>query len=72
MCDWRELFIDVEGKLLESVHDGRVFATSGINRVVKEERIPMLFKDLFSGYDKVPVILLGDPASPLLPYRIKQ
>ena len=32
----------------------------------------MLFKELFPGYDKVPVTLLGDPAYPLLPYCLKE
>lgn len=56
--DWRGLFIDVEVKWPGSVHDGRVFANSRINRLLKEERIPMLYKELLLGHDKVPVTLL--------------
>ena len=71
-CDWRGLFIDVEVKWPGSVHDGRDFANFRVNRLLKEEKIPMLLKELLPGYDKVPVTLLGDPAYPLLPYCMKE
>ena len=71
-CDWRGLFIDVEVKWPGSVHDGRDFANFRVNRLLKEEKIPIFFKELLSGYDKVPVTLLGDPAYPLLPYCMKE
>ena len=32
----------------------------------------MLYKEILPCYDKVPVLLLGDPAYPLLPYCIKE
>lgn len=34
--------------------------------------LPMLYKEILPGYDKVPVLLLGDPAYPLLPYCMKE
>jgi len=68
VCDWRGLFVDVEVKWPGNVHDGRVFANSRINRLLKEEKLPMLYKEILPGHDKVPVTLLGDPAYPLLPY----
>lgn len=55
-----------------SVHDGRVFTNSRVNRLLKEEKIPMLFREHLPGCDKVPVTLLGDPAYPLLPYCMKE
>ncbi|KAL9977378.1 hypothetical protein ACROYT_G014771 [Oculina patagonica] len=67
-CNWRGLFIDDDVRRPGSVHDGRVFANSRINKLLKEEKLPMLYKELLPGHDKVPVTLLSDPAYPLLPY----
>ena len=72
VCDWRFLFIDAAVKWPGSVHDGRVFANSRIKRLLKGKKIPMLYRELLPGYDKVPVTLLGDPAYPLLPYCMKE
>ena len=72
VCDWRGLFIDVEVKWPGSVHNGRGFANSRVNRLFKEQKIPMLFKELLPGYDKVSATLLGDPAYPLLPCCMKE
>ena len=72
VCDWRGMFIDVEVKWPGSVHDGRVFGNSRINRLLREETLPMLYKEILPGCDKIPVTLIGDPAYPLLPYYMKE
>lgn len=64
--------MDVDVRWPGSVHDGRVFANSRINKLLKEEKLPMLYKEILPGHDKVPVISLGDPAYPLLPHCMKE
>ena len=48
-----------------SVHDRRVFRNSRINRLLKEDKLSILYKEILPGYDKMQVILIGDPAHPL-------
>ena len=72
VCDWKGLFLNVDIKWPGSVHDGRVFVNSRINRLLREERVPMCYKELLPGHEKIPVTLLGDPAYPLLPYCMKE
>ena len=72
VCDWKGLFLDVEVKWPGSVHDGRVFANSRINKLLREERLPMCYRETLPGHEKIPVTLVGDPAYPLLPYYIKE
>ena len=66
------MFIDVEVKWPGSVHDGRVFGNLRINKLLIEERLSMLYKEIIPGHDKIPVTLLGNPAYPLLPYCMKE
>ena len=40
--------------------------------MLREEQLPTMYKRLLPGDDKVPVILLGDPAYALLPYFMKE
>lgn len=72
VCDWRGMFIDVEVKWPGSMHDGRVFGNSRINRLLREEKLPMMYKELLPGHEKIPVTLLRDPVYPLLPYCMKE
>lgn len=72
VCDWRGMFIDVEVKWPGSMHDGRVFGNSRINRLLREEKLPMMYKELLPGHEKIPVTLLRDPAYRLLPYCMKE
>lgn len=71
-CDCRGVFIDVDVRWPGSLHDARVFSQSRINKMLREENLPMMYKRLLPGDDKVPVCLLGDPAYPLLPYCMKE
>ena len=72
VCFWKGMFIDIEVKWPGSVHNGRVFGNSKVNRLLREEKMPMMYKEFLPGYDKIPVTLIGDPAYPLLPYCMKE
>ena len=72
VCSWRGLFLNVDARWPGSVHDGRVFANSKISTLLREQKMPMVYQEIFVGYDKVPPILLGDPAYPLLPFCMKE
>ena len=72
VCDCRGVFIDVDVRRPGSLHDARVFSQSRINKMLREENLPMMYKRLLPGDDKVPVCLLGDPAYPLLLYCMKE
>ena len=65
VCDCRGVFIDVDVRWPSSLRDARVFSQSRINKMLREENLPMMYKRLLPGDDKVPVCLLGDPAYPL-------
>ena len=66
------LFLDVDIKWPGSVHDERVFANSRLNRLLREERLPMCYKEVLPGHEKIRVTLLGDPVLSLLPYCMKE
>lgn len=55
VCDWRGFFMNVEVKWPGSVHDGRLFANSKIKKLLQEKKLPMLYKEILPGYDKIPV-----------------
>ncbi len=68
ICNWKGLFLNVDAHQPGS---GHVFANSRIC-LLREQKLPMLYKEICTGYDKIPPILLGDPAYPLLPYCMKE
>lgn len=72
VCDSSGLFLDVDVRWPGSLHDAKVFSYSRINRMLREGELPMMYKRMVPGYDKVPVLLLGDPAYPLLPFLMKE
>ena len=57
---------DSIGSLMLMPHGQAVFMVSCITRKLR------MYKRLLPGNDKVPVILLGDLAYPLLPYCMKE
>ena len=72
VCNWRGLFLNVDARWPGSAHDGRVFSNSKITTLLREQKMPMVYQEIFVGYDKVPPLLLGDPAYPLLPFCMKE
>ena len=72
ICDYEGNFLDVECKWPGSVHDAKVFANSHINKLLRDGRLPLVYRELLPGYDKVPALLLADPAYTLLPHCMKE
>ena len=72
ICDHKGQFLNVEIKWPGSVHDARVFANSDVNKMLQNKLIPMVLKELLPGEDKVPPVILADPAYPLLPNVMKE
>ena len=72
VCDSKGRFIDVDINWPGGTHDAKVFANSRINKAMREGKIPKLFRVLLPGRDKVPLLLLGDPAYPRLSHCMKE
>ena len=72
ICDFEGKFIDVDCRWPGSVHDAKVFSNSRINCMLRDGTLPVLYRSLLPGVDKVPVLLLGDPAYTLLPHLMKE
>ena len=72
VCDSSGKFIDVEIRWPGGTHYAKVFANSGINRALKEGTIPKRPRFLLPGRDAIPLLLLADPAYPLLPHCMKE
>ena len=62
LCDYREFFLDVEIMWPGSVHAARVYANSKLNKMFKEKAFPMVYRALIPGTDRIPPLVLGDPA----------
>ena len=72
ICDEKGLFIDVEVKWPGIVHDARIYANCGINKLFTSKALPLTYQELVPGYAPVMPFLLGDPAYPLLPNVMKE
>ena len=72
ICDHQGSFLDVDIRWPGGTHDAKVFSYSSINKKLKEQAQPYLCRTLLRGKDKVGLILLGDPAYPLLPHVVKE
>ena len=55
-----------------SVHDARMLANSQLNRMLRDEVIPPSKQQVIDGKDPIPVLLIVDPAYPLMPYIMKE
>ena len=72
ICDYRGILIDVEIMWPDIVHDARVYANSQLNTHFTEKTLPMTYRSLLPGTDRIPPLILGDPAYPLLPNVMKE
>ena len=72
VCDYRGVFLDVDCRWPGSVHDAKVFSNSIINAMLREGTLPIVYKSLVPGRDKIPSLLIADPACTLLPYCMKE
>lgn len=72
VCDYNGKFIGVDVRWPGGTHDAKVFSYSSINRLLKEQKQPYLCRTLLPGRGKVGLLLLGDPAYPLLPHVMKE
>ena len=72
VCDYRGVFLDVDCRWPGSVHDAKVFSNSIVNAMLREGTLPIVYKSLVPGRDKIPSLLIADPAYTLLPYCMKE
>ena len=64
------MFIDIYIGWLGRVHDARVFANSGLYKKCHEGLLLPDWKESIENVD-IPLLLLGDPAYPLMPWLMK-
>ena len=51
VCDYRDLFLDVECRWSRSVHDAKMFANSGINRKLQNSQLPKAYQSIFAWHE---------------------
>ena len=72
VCDYKGTFMDVECMWPGSVHDGKVFVNSSINRKLQNSELESVFQSVIPGCEMIPNYLIGDPAYPLIPFCMKE
>ena len=72
ICDFNGRFTDADFKWPGSLHDARVFANSEVQKGYTKGKFKLYYEELIPGDELIPQILLGNPASPLLPYVMKE
>lgn len=72
VCNSMGRFIGVDVNWPGGTHDAKVFVNSRIIKAVRKGKIPKMFRVLLPGRDEVPLLLLGDPAYPLLSHCMEE
>ena len=54
-----------------SIHDTCIFSNSKLKTMFREGVVPDCSKIIVEGEPPVPICIFGDPAYPLLPYKMK-
>ena len=49
--DYHDLFLDVECRWSQSVHDAKMFANSGINRNLQNSQLPKAYQSIFAWHE---------------------
>ena len=73
MCDHKGMFImDVECRWLGSVYDSKVFASSSVNKILRNGEMPVTFQTVMTGCEQIPNYLICDFAYPFTPFCMKE
>ena len=64
VCDFCDLFIDVDCRWPVGVYDAKVFGNSFISQKLRDEKLPVIFKEVTHGRCKFPNYFIRDPGYP--------